>query len=332
MFDIKVVKRWCFFPVVVLLGMATFSALADWSPTKPVRLVVPYGPGGNADLSARAFANSVSADKLIDQTIVVENRAGAGGVIATQFVQRAATDGYTLLLARIGSQVVAPALDPATPYKWNDFTPIGLIEIDPYVCVVKTNSPIKSFKELIATAKANPGKLSYASTSNMDTTVVFPTKAFLDTGLPGNSALKVPYKGGGDAMSAVLGGAVDFGCNALAPYLGGIKSGTLRALVVSTPNRIPDLPDTPTVSEIGMKPLEMVSGWNALYGPPGLPKEIVEFWGKVLAKVGQSSTWHATVKTRGTIPSIKSPKETEAFVRDQFTAYKSLSGIIGPNK
>lgn len=332
MFDLKELKRWTFFSIVVLLSMATFSAFADWSPTKPVRLVVPYGPGGNADLSARAFATSVAADKLIDQNIVVENRAGAGGVIATQFVQRAAADGYTLLLARIGSQVVAPALDPATPYKWNDLTPIGLIEIDPYVCVVKANSPIKSFKDLLEMAKAQPGKLSYASTSNMDTTVVFPTKAFLDAGLPVDSALKVPYKGGGDAMTAVLGGAVDFGCNALAPYLGGLKAGTLRALVVSTPNRIPDLPDTPTVSEIGMKPLEMVSGWNALYGPPGLPKEIVEFWGGVLAKLKQSSAWQATVKTRGTIPSIKSPQETEAFVREQFTAYKSLSDVIGPNK
>lgn len=329
--EIKITKYWRLLPAVVLFGISA-PAFADSYPSKPVTLVVPYGPGGNADLSARALAAAVDAEKLLGQPLVVENREGAGGIVATQYVQRSAKDGYTLLLARIGSQVVAPALNPATPYKWDDLAPIGLIEIDPFVCVVKGDSPFKSFKDLLASAKAQPGKLNYAATGPMDTTVVFPTKAFLDSGIPANAATKVPYKGGGQAMTAVISGVVDFGCNALAPYLGPIKSGTLRALVVSTPARISDLPDTPTVAEIGMKQLEMVSGWNALYGPPGLPKEVVARWSAILSKVGASPIWLETVKRRGTIPSIKSPEATHEFVRDQFAAYKSLSNVIGPDK
>lgn len=325
-------KRWLL-PVVVLFWFTgTWSALASAYPSKPVSLVVPYGPGGNADLSARALATAIQAENLINQPIVVENRDGAGGVIGTEYVKRSAKDGYTLLLARVGSQAVAPALDPTTPYKWDDLTPIGLIEIDPYVCVVKVDSPYKTFNDLLAAVKANPGKLSYATSSNMDASVVFPVKAFLNLGLTSNAAIKVPFKGAGATVTAVLGGVVNFTCNALAPYLGGLRGGTMRALVVSTSSRISDLPDTPTVAEVGMKDLEMVSGWNALYGPPGLPKEIVERWAGILAKVGASPVWLETVKRRGTIPSIKSPEETYRFVRDQFTAYKSLSNVIGPDK
>ena len=328
----KKLERWLL-PLAFLSGLAgSWPALADSYPAKPINLVVPYGPGGNADLSARALAATVQSEKMIAQSIVVENREGAGGIVATQYVQRSAKDGYTLLLARIGSQVVAPALNPATPYKWDDLAPLGLIELDPFVCVVNAGSPIKTFRELLAAVRTNPGKLSYASTGPMDATVVLPIKAFVDSGLAANAALKVPYKGGGAAAAAVIGGVVDFGCNAVAPYLGGIRGGKLRALVVTTPSRISDLPDTPTVSEIGMQQLEMVSGWNALYGPTGLPKEVVDYWTGILGRIKTSPAWLETVKRRGTIPSIMTPDETNTFVRDQFAAYRSLSNVIGPDK
>ena len=320
-------------PAAILFGLAgSWQVLADSYPAKPINLVVPYGPGGNADLSARALAAAVQAEKMMAQSIVVENREGAGGIVATQYVQRSAKDGYTLLLARIGSQVIAPALNPATPYKWDDLAPLGLIELDPFVCVVNADSPIKTFTDLLAVVRSKPGKLSYASTGPMDATVVLPIKAFIDSGLAANAALKVPYKGGGAAAAAVLSGIVDFGCNAVAPYLGGIRGGKLRALVVTTPSRISDLPDTPTVSEIGMKQLEMVSGWNALYGPMGLPKQVVDYWSGLLGKIKTSPVWLDTSKRRGTIPSIMTPEDTHTFVRDQFTAYRSLSNVIGPDK
>lgn len=308
------------------------AVAADTYPSRPITIIVPYGPGGNGDLAARALAASLENDKRVGQPLVVENRDGAGGMIGTQYVKNAPKDGYTLLLARIGSQVVAPALDPNTPYKWDDLTPIGLLEIDPYVCVVKADSPYKTFRELLAAVKARPGKLSYATSSNMDASVVFPVKAFLEAGLPADAAIKVPYKGGGATVAPVLSGTVDFTCNGLAPYVGGIQSGTLRPLVVSTPARLPEMPDVPTVGELGMKNLEMVSGWSALYGPPGLPKEIVKRWEAILDQTKSSSYWLAQVKKRGTVASIMTAAETYDFARDQYRGYHALASYIRSNQ
>ncbi len=331
--DLHKRKRVSLAAAAVALGvLASGTSFADNYPSKPINLIVPYGPGGNADLAARALAAGLQMSKLVRQPVVVENRTGAGGMIGTQYVRHAPKDGYTLLMARVGSQVVAPALDPKTPYKWNDLTPIGLVEIDPYVCVVKADSPYKTFKELLDAVKANPGKLSFATTSNMDATVVFAVKAFLDSGLPADAAIKVPYKGGGATVTALLGKVVTFACNGLAPYVGGLKAGTLRALVVSTPSRIPESPGTPTVAEVGMKDLEMASGWSALYGPPGLPSHIVKRWATILGKLKKNPYWQEKVKAHGSIPSILTPSRTAKFAHEQYTAYHSLSNFIGPDK
>jgi tripartite-type tricarboxylate transporter receptor subunit TctC len=302
-------------------------AHAQQYPDKPVLLVSPYGVGGNADLAARALATTAS--KYLGKQIVVINRLGAGGIVGSQYVLDAAPNGYTLLLARVGSQAISPALDPTTPYKWDAFTMIGLLEIDPYVCVVSAKSPIKSFRDFMAFVKSRQGKTNYASTGTMDGSVVFPVKMFLNTGLGADASLKVPYKGAGDTISAVLGGHVDFACNGMAPYMGGIKSGDLRALVVSTPRRVPEAPDVPTVREVGMPDLEMVSGWSALYGPPGLPKNVVAKWAALLAKVKDDPEWKAAVRVRGSVPSIMTPEETRRFVESQYNAYRALAPQLG---
>lgn len=330
--NLRQLQRLVLFGAFVLATALPRFAMCDPYPSRPITLVVPYGPGGNGDLSARALADAIDHEKLLDQPVVVENRDGAGGIIGTQYVKNAQKDGYTLLLARIGSQVVAPALDPDTPYKWNDLTPIGLLEIDPYVCVVKSDSPYKTFNDLLAAVKANPGKMSFATSSNMDASVVFPVKAFLDVGLTPSAAIKIPYKGGGATVPPVLAGTVDFACNGIAPYFGNIKAGRLRALIVSTPQRLPELPDVPTAAELGLKDLEMVSGWNALYGPPGLSPDLVRQWEAILAKANASPYWLALAKRRGTVPRVMNAVKTQEFVRDQYEAYHSLSKYIGPSK
>jgi tripartite-type tricarboxylate transporter receptor subunit TctC len=298
-------------------------AVAQPYPVKPVTIVVPYGAGGNADLAARALGAVVV--KPLGQPIVVVNRTGAGGIVGSQFVVDAAPDGYTLLLARVGSQAVAPALDPATTYKWDSFTFLGVLESDPYVCVVKGKSPIRTFSELIAASRERPGKLSYASTGNADASVVFPVKMFLNSGLKPDAAVKVPYKGAGETVAAVLGGHVDFACNGISPYIAGMRSGDLRGLVVSTRARLPEAPDVPTAAEVGMSDLESVSGWSALYGPPGLPKEVVDRWAAALAAVKDDPEWVTQVKRRGSIPSVMPPDETRRFAEAQFRAYRSLA-------
>jgi len=241
-------------------------------------------------------------------------------------------DGYTLLLARVGSQAVAPALDPATPYKWDAFTMLSLLEVEPYICVVSGKSPHKTFRDLLAAIKAQPGKLSYASTGNTDASVVFPVKAFLNLGLSADAALKVPYKGAGDTVGAVLGGHVDFACNGMNPYVGPMKSGDLRGLVVSTRTRVPESPDTPTAEEVGMPDLEVVSGWSALYGPPALPKDVVARWANVLAQIKSDPEWLALVKKRGAVPSIMTPEETKSYVEAQYNAYRALAPHFGAKK
>lgn len=314
---------------LVLACVSATQAGAQNYPAKAITIVSPYGAGGNADLAARAIA--ATAAKGLGQSIVVVNKTGAGGIVGSQFVVDAAPDGYTLLLARVGSQAVAPALDPATTYKWDSFTFLGILESDPYVCVVKGKSPIHTFKDLIAAARARPGKLSYASTGNADASVVFPVKMFLNSGLKADAALKVPYKGSGDTVAAVLGGVVDFACNGIAPYVSAMRAGELRGLVVSTATRVPEAPDVPTAVEVGMPDLQQVSGWSALYGPPGLPKEVVDKWAAALAAAKEDPEWNLQVKRRGSIPSILNPAETRQFAEAQFKAYKSLASQLPVN-
>ena len=222
----------------VSLALIITTASAQQYPSRPMTIVSPYAAGGNADLAARALGLAIQ--KYFPQPLVVVNKPGAGGMVGSQFVIDSPKDGYTLLLARVGSQAVAPALDPATPYKWDAFTIIGMLEIDPYVCVVSGKSAIKSFSDLQAQLKARSGNMNYASTGNVDASVVFPVKVFLNTGLSANAAAKIAYKGTPDTIAAVLGGHVDFTCNGLAPFIGNIRSGDLRPLVVSTRARVAD--------------------------------------------------------------------------------------------
>jgi tripartite-type tricarboxylate transporter receptor subunit TctC len=333
--EVRNLKRHIVAAGAALLTLTTVSlpSAAQSYPSRPISLVVPYGPGGNADLAARALANTMAKHPLLrGQPLVVENRTGAGGIAGTEYVRRAAPDGYTMLVARVGSQVVAPALDPVTPYKWDDLKAVGLLEVDPYVCVVRKDSPYKTFQELLGAIKARPGKLSYATSGNMDASVVFQLKAVLNLGLTAEAAVKVPYKSGGETVAPLLGGHVDFTCNGLAPYLGSLKSGEMRALVVSTAARVPELPDVPTVSEVGMKDLEMVSGWSALYGPPDLPDEVLKVWTQVLADAMKDPNWLEQVRRRATMPSIRSPEETRKFAGEQYEGYRSLATHLTKKK
>ncbi len=313
--------------LAALLAATPLLVAAQPYPAKPVTIVSPYSAGGNADLAARSIA--ATAAKILGQPVVVVNRTGAGGIVGSQFVADAAPDGYTLLLARVGSQAVAPALDPATTYKWDSFTFLGVLESDPYVCVVLGKSPLRTFQDLVAAVRAKPGKLSYASTGNADASVVFPVKMFLNSGLKYDAAVKVPYKGAGDTVAAVLGGHVDFACNGISPYTAAMRSGDLRGLVVSTKARVAEAPDVPTAAEVGMPDLETVSGWSALYGPPGLPREVVERWAGVLSAARDDAEWNQQVRRRGSIPSIMPPDETRRFVEAQYKAYRSLSSQLG---
>ena len=311
---------------------STFAVpvLAQPYPNRPINLIAPYAAGGDSDASGRNLA--AVAVKYMGQSLVVQNIVGASGIIGSQRVRTSAPDGYTLLIARGGSQAISPALDSKTPYKWNDFTFISLLDFNPVACVVKGDSPHKTMKDLLEALKAQPGKLNYA-TAGPGTTQHMAVEVLLrSAGLPSNSAEQIGYKGGGEATAAVLSGQVQFLCNNL-PTLGGqLKAGTMRGLLTTTGERLKEYPDIPTARELGLAPMEQVMGWSGLYGPPGLPPEVVNKWAEVLKRVAQDPDWIRGNAGFGAIPAIRSSADTEKFAREQVELYEKLGAALGLKK
>lgn len=298
------------------------SAQTGTYPDQSITLVIPFSVGGDADLAARNLA--AVAQSRLGQNIVPLNRAGAGGGIGSQMVKNAKPDGYTLLLARVGSQVILPALQPSVGYQWKDFTLLGLLELNPYVCVVRNDSPYKNLKDLVDAITAQPGKLNYSTSGPATILNLGPQLLFDVLKLDKNAAVQIVYKGGGDAALAVLSSAVDFSCGNLSSLNGNIKAGKLRALVTTTPERLKEFPDVPTAREAGYPQLESIVGWSALYGPPGLPKAVVDRWATVLAEVAKDPQWINATHTGGSIPQVLSPSETEKYVAAQVPVYERL--------
>lgn len=308
------------------LAVATLPALAAY-PEKPITFVVPFTAGGDADLAGRNLGQSAQA--LLKQPIVVVNQVGASGAIGAQRVKDAAPDGYTLLIARVGSNVVLPALKRDNAFKWNDFTFLGLLELNPVVCVVHPESPYKSVKDLGDAVKSNPGKLNYSS-SGVGTILHLGSQLLLQSwGLLSDAAAHVAYKGGNEAVLAVMTKDVQFSCGNLTSAIGQLKAGKLRALVVTTPERVADIPDVPTAKEAGVPKLEAIVGWSALYGPPNLPREVVARWTETLAAVAKDPKWIEGEAKIGSIPRILPPAETAKYVEEQFKTYEALGRALG---
>lgn len=316
---------------LLMFTMATALAGPDASaqayPNRAITFVAPFAAGGDADLSGRNLANVIP--KYLGQPVVVVNQAGASGVIGSQRVRLAPPDGYTLLVARIGSQAIQPAIDSKTPYKWNDFTFLSVLELNPYVCVVKNDAPYRTMKDLVDHLRANPGKLNYASAGNGTIQHLGVQYLFNALGLPKEAGVHIPYKGGGEATAALLSNQVQFICNNLTTMLGQIKGNAIRAVMTTTAQRLKELPDVPTARELGWPQLESLTGWSALFGPPGMPADIVQRWVDALAKVATDADWLKGNETMGGIPSIRTPADTEKFVREQFELYDKLGTALG---
>lgn len=310
------------------LGM-TGSAAAESAayPNRPVTLIAPYSAGGDSDLAARAFAAYVY--KSLGQTVVVVNRPGASGIIGSEFVRQSAPDGYTILLARPGSQAILPALSPTiTKYKWNDFTFIGLLELNPYGCAVRGDSPYKTFGDLATALKTNAGKLNYGTAGLLTTNDMGPLLLFNLLKLGDKVPQEIPYKGTGEATMAMLAGQVDFSCGSIGTMLNMIKSGKLRALLVTTPTRYKDLPDVPTSAELGIPELGQIIGWSAIYAPKGTPKPIVDTLVKALKALDSNPGWRTATEKVGSMPYIQGPEETAEFAKTQYETYLRLGKLL----
>ncbi|HEY4372184.1 MAG TPA: tripartite tricarboxylate transporter substrate binding protein [Burkholderiales bacterium] len=316
--------------LVTCTGMSG-NTQAQAYPNHPITVVSPYAAGGDSDLSGRNLANVVSK-YMNGQPMIMTNVPGASGTIGSQKVRAAAPDGYTLLIARIGSQAILPALDSTVPYKWNDFTFLSVLELNPYVCVVNASSPARTMKDLIGLLKAQPGKLNYSSAGTGTIQHMGPQYIFNVAGLPPGAAEHIGYKGAGEATAALLGNQVQFMCTNMTTLGGHLKSGTFRALMTTTHERLKDLPDTPTARELGWPQLELLTGWSALYGPPGLPAEVVNKWTDAFKQIAQDKDWLAGNAAIGGIPAVRSPAETEKFARAQYELYEKLGNTLGVRK
>ena len=304
------------------------GSLAQSYPSKPITLVIPFAAGGDSDLSGRLLAQH-AAKYLGNASFVPLNRVGASGSIGTMTVRTAAPDGYTLLVARIATHAIFPALESKAPYKWNEFTMLSLLELNPYICAVRADSPVKSVQDLYATIRKDPGKLNF-STAGPGTSQNMASQYLLSlAGLKPDAAVGIHYKGGGEVTTAVLGGQVQFACNNATTMVSQIRAGALRGLFVTTPARLAEAPDLQTAREAGVPDMERIVGWTALMGPPGMPKELVERWTAVLASVGKDAEWLAGIARIGGIPAIRSPAETEKYVQEQYELYDRLIGALG---
>jgi tripartite-type tricarboxylate transporter receptor subunit TctC len=257
------------------------------------------------------------------------NQPGASGAIGTLAVRNAPPDGYRLLLARIASQVILPATDRKTPYGSNDFTFLSVLEINPYVCAVKGDAPYASAKDLIAAMHKQPGKLNFATVGEATLQNFGPQYLFSLIGLPKDAAVGIPYKGSGELTVSLLGGQTQFACSNLGALLPHFQAGTLRPLMTTTREPLKELPNAPTARSLGWPEMESLAAWSALAGPPGLPRDVVVRWTDVLAKLARDPAWLAGVEKLGAIPAVRSPAETDRFVREQYQLYERLAERLG---
>ena len=293
-----------------LLGAAVTCAPASAQdyPTKPITLVVPFPAGGGNDALARLVAEKMS--RALGQQVVVENRGGAGGTIATRAVAKSMPDGYTILLTYTGTLAINPSLYPNAGYDpRRDFAPIGLIGSLPSVLVVHPSLPVHSVAELIAYAKANPGKVNYAFVPG--TVGHIATELFANTA--GIELTKIPYKGNGDALGNLIGGHVSMMVLAIVPIIGNVRAGTLRALAVTSGERSALLPDVPPIADAGLPGFAAVIRYG-LAAPPGTPRPIIERLNKELRAALAADDLRAKLAAYGAVPEPGSPEDYAAAI------------------
>ena len=291
-----------------LIAVAASGAGAQSYPARPVTLVVPFPPGGGNDALARTVAERMS--KSLGQQVVVENRGGAGGTVATRAVAKTAPDGYTILLAYTGTLAINPSLYPNVGYDpRKDFVPIGLIAALSSVLTVHPALPARSVAELIAYAKANPRKIDYAfvpGTVGHITTELFAKTADIDI-------TRIPYKGNGPAMADLVGGHVSMMFLSILPVLGHVKGETLRALAVTNPERSKLLPHVPTIAESGLPGFSAAIRYG-LVAPAGTPRVIVERLNKELQAALAADDLRARLASEGAVPLPGTPEDYAAEI------------------
>ena len=274
-------------------------------PSKPIRLIVPFTPGGSTDILARSIGQELT--KAWGQSVIIDNVPGAGGSIGADKVAKAPADGYTLLMGHIGTLAVNPSLYPKLPYNpVKDFAPVAWVARVPNILVVNSAVPVKSVQDLVAYAKSKPGQLSYGSGGNGSAANLATEYFKMQTG---TAIVHIPYRGTAPAVTDLIGGQIQLVFTGAPAVLGHIKSGQLHALAVSSPKRLDAMPDLPTVAESGYKNFE-ADQWYGVVAPAGTPKDIVQ---KLNAQINVALNSPELKKRLSAEGAIATPESPEAF-------------------
>jgi tripartite-type tricarboxylate transporter receptor subunit TctC len=310
---------------MVAIGLATASvamASSAWAqayPNKLIKLQVPFAPGGTTDIIARVMSESLG--KALGQSVVVENKAGGGGVVGALELSRAPADGYTLGMATVSTTAANPAINEKIPYNTlTDFTPIINIAATPNVIAVHPSFPAKDYKSFIAELKKSPGKYSYASSG---TGGIGHLQTELFKSLSGTFITHIPYRGAGPALNDTVGGQVPIIFDNLPSALPHIKAGRLIAIVVAAPQRLTTLPDVPTFKEVGLEPVNRMA-YYGLIGPKGLPQEVVDKVSNATKQALNDPAVKKRVEDTGSLIVANTPAEFTAQIKAEFEVYKQV--------
>jgi tripartite-type tricarboxylate transporter receptor subunit TctC len=306
----------------IALVLCAGAAQAQY-PARPLKMIVPFPPGGSTDILARALATRLSTD--LSQPVVIDNRPGAGGSIGAEAAAKAAPDGYTIMMGHLGTLAVNVGIYKNLPYDpVKSFAPVCLMAIVPSVLVVNPSLPVANVAELIAYAKKNPGKLTYGS-AGLGSTSNLTTEYFkLATG---TDILHIPYKGIGPMLTDLISGQISMGLNGAPAVMGHVGSGRLRALAVSSLVRLPSLPDVPTLDESGaqsgLKGFE-ANGWYGIVAPAGTPPAILGRLNSEVRRAMASSELRARLDAEGAIPAGGTPEEFGAFIASEIRRWGAV--------
>lgn len=310
---------------IALLALAVAAQAAGQAfPGKPIRLVVPFPPGGAVDFYARVVQQPLS--EALGQTVVIDNRAGASGMVGAELVAKSAPDGYTLLIGNIASLAINVGIYPKMPYDpLKDFTPVVRTVDVNYVLVVHPSVPARTVAELVAYAKANPGRLSYGSAGSGSlphlSTELFKAQTGIDM-------VHVPYKGGGPMVTDLLGGSVQVVIGDQANLMPHVATGKLRALAVATPKRSPNAPELPTIAESGVAGFD-ATAWQGVVGPAGMPADVVTRLNEAFNKVMAMPAVRDKLVGGGLEPVGGTPAEFGRFIASEIAKWTKTAKDVG---
>jgi tripartite-type tricarboxylate transporter receptor subunit TctC len=318
-------RWWCGRGVVValLVSIGGLAAAAQDYPTKPIRFVVPWPPGGGADIVSRIVGQTVG--QLFGQQLVIDNRPGAGGNIGAEAASHAAPDGYTILFGYVGTHAINPGLYRTMPFQPKDLAPVTLMTVVTNILVVHPSLPARSVGELIQLARARPGQLNFSSAGNGS----LPHLAGeLFKTMTGVDMVHVPFKGGGPAVAALIGGEVQLSFADPLAAIPGIKAGQLIALGVTARQRTPGLPDVPTIAEAGVPGFE-ATGWNGLLVPAGTPAPIVAKLNRAFVAALQSPGVRDRLVEQAYEPVGSTPEEFARFIAAETEKWGRVIQVSG---